>query len=165
MTTPFEIGPENSFNYPLPRIHGTSLTTPPPRNRAGKLLQLPLPRIHGTSLTTPRRKTPSTTPALEFTELHWLPPSKSGRKTPSTTPPLEFTELQRPPGRGSFSHTFLFRKQTLASATTAKDLGKLFFIPSYATGRGSWEVGKRISTHEIFRPFFLTFKKNFLSLF
>ena len=36
----------------------------------------------------------STTPLefTEFTELHRLPPSKSGRKTPSTTP-LEFTEL------------------------------------------------------------------------
>ena len=32
--------PENFSNYPLPRIHGTSSTTPP-RNRAGKLLQLP----------------------------------------------------------------------------------------------------------------------------
>ena len=43
------------------------------------------------------RKTPSTLPPLEFTELHRLPPSKSGRKTPSTTPPLEFTELHRLP--------------------------------------------------------------------
>ena len=78
---PLEIGPENSFNYPPPprihsnsrnfidyppsksgrktpsttpppRIHGTSSITPPPRNRAGKLLQLPPPRIHGTSSTT-----------------------------------------------------------------------------------------------------------------
>ena len=43
------------------------------------------------------RKTTPTTP-LEFTELHRLPPrSKSGRKTTPTTPPVEFTELHRLP--------------------------------------------------------------------
>ena len=44
-------------------------------------------------------KTPSTTPPLEFTETHRLPPLESGRKTPSTTP-LEFTagtEIRPPP--------------------------------------------------------------------
>ena len=52
----------------LGKLHGTSSTTPPPRNLAGKLHQLP---------------------PLEFTEPHRLPPppSKFGRKTPSTTPP------------------------------------------------------------------------------
>ena len=84
--------PPKDFAFP-PRkcaeLHGTSSTTPP-RNWAGKLLQLP---------------------PLEFTELHQLPPleigpensfnypsnsqnfidyppsKSSGRKTPSTTPP------------------------------------------------------------------------------
>ena len=62
---PLEIGPENSSNYP-PRIHGTSSTTPP-RNRAGKLLQLP---------------------PLEFTELHRLPPpprNRAGKLSPPVT--------------------------------------------------------------------------------
>ena len=60
------------------------------------------------------------------------PPRNRARITPSNYPPLEFSPSLRP-WRGSFSHTFLCRKQTLASATFAKDLGKLFFIPSYAT--------------------------------
>ena len=104
----------------------------PPRNRAGKLLQLPPLEF----------TTPSTTPPSNSRNFIDYPPSKSGRKTPSTTPPSNSRNfIDYPPsnfhpdapGRGSFSHTFLFRKQTLASATTAKDLGKLFFIPSYAT--------------------------------
>ena len=37
------IGSENPLNYPPPRIHETSSTTAPPRNRAGKLHQLPPP--------------------------------------------------------------------------------------------------------------------------
>ena len=34
---PLEIGSENPLNYPPARIHETSSTTPPPRNRVGKL--------------------------------------------------------------------------------------------------------------------------------
>ena len=51
-TPPLEIGPENSFNYP---------------------------------------------PSNSQNFIDYPPPSKSGRKTPSTTPPLEFTELHRLP--------------------------------------------------------------------
>ena len=44
------------------------------------------------------RKTPPTTPPLEFTELHRLPPLEIGPENSSNyPPPLEFTELHRLP--------------------------------------------------------------------
>ena len=71
--------PPKDFAFP-PRkcaeLHGTSSTTPP-RNWAGKLLQLP---------------------PLSNTELHRLPPplNRAG-KLLQLPPPLEFTELHRLP--------------------------------------------------------------------
>ena len=66
---------------------------------------LPPTRIYGTSSTTPLEIWPENRsnypPPVEFTELHRLPPSRSGRKTAPTTP-LEFTELHRlPPSKYS----------------------------------------------------------------
>ena len=56
LPAPRYIVPENSINYPRPRIHGT-LSTTPPRNRSGKLPQLPSPlEFSATSSTTPPSK-------------------------------------------------------------------------------------------------------------
>ena len=115
---------------PPSRIHGTLLTTPleiGPENS----FNYPPPRIHGTSLTTPPRNRAG--------KLLQLPPplSLSNSRNFIDYPPSNFHPAT--PLGGDRSHTFLFRKQkqTLASATTPKDLGKLFFIPSYATATGS----------------------------
>ena len=80
-----QLPPSNSGN--------SSTTPPPPRNSAGKLFQLP-PSNSGNSSTTPKLLQ---LPPVEFRELIDYPPSKFGRKTPSTTPPPEFTELHRLP--------------------------------------------------------------------
>ena len=71
--------PPKDFAFP-PRkcaeLHGTPSTTPP-RNWAGKLLQLSPPRIQRTSSTTPLLEIgPENSfnyPPFEFTELHRLP--------------------------------------------------------------------------------------------